>query len=775
MMSVLDKLTRLVKDDRESKGSLVTKVWFSMLGASWNRARRRVHVGRAAVSATLIASVLALTVPAGAVIWGGPVVLPTTPGAGVNTWNLLADQSCVSIGNCVAVGANFPDATASNVIRPILVVETNGVWATPVIVVAPSGSSSTEQALLDAVSCSSAGNCVAVGSFVAGTLGSKLPFAISEVSGVWGTPKPLPLPSGAYASTTKTAAQSAASQSGLSAVSCPADQSCVAVGTVAIGSSSDNYNVGLTEVLSTGQWTAGTVSASSSTPAESTTTGGQSGLGAVSCSSATDCTAVGAYFAKSGYQWDATTLSGAGWSTPVALSQPAGSVAQTSAKSSTFPTLNALACTSDGNCVATGAYDVTGNGSVPSVVTETSGTWSKGQALALPSGAFTNSAKTPQNSGAGSVACVSVGNCVATGAYGAVYDSSQDSLKPAIWTETSGTWSAGVTAPLPASAYGPFQFSDAAGASCTTSLLGECSFVGYFLTVSATGEAVKMMSISATTVPSAPTSVTATGYNQSAVVSWTAPTATGGQRITGYTATASPGGATCTTTATHCTVSGLSNDTAYTFTVKATNINGDSVASSPSSETSLFAVPGASTNVKVVPGNKTATVSWTAPTSNGTPAISSVVVTATPGGATCSPAQLSATSCVVSGLTNGTTYSFTVVASNTNGGGVPSNAVTATPATVPTPPSITKVTPSKTSATVLVHAPSNNGGSVITSYQYAVTPGVWKTATTSGTASASPVITVNFLSSKTKYHLTIRAVNAAGVSPSSATANFTTL
>jgi len=751
------------------------KVGFSMFGSSWKRARRSAHIGRAVVSVTLIAGVLAAAAPAGAVIWGGPVVLPTTPGAGANTWNLLAGQSCVSIGNCVAVGANFPDATASSAIRPVLVVETSGVWATPVIVSAPSGSSSTEQALLDSVSCSSAGNCVAVGMFAAGSLGTKLPFAISEISGKWGAPTQVPLPTGAYASTTKTTAQTAASQSGLLSVSCPANQSCVAVGTVTIGNLADNYSVGLAETLSAGQWTAGTVSAASSTPAQVSTAGGQSGLGAVSCSSNTDCTAVGAYFAKSGYQWDATTLSGSGWSTPVAISQPAGNVAQTSAKASSFPTLNALTCTSDGNCVATGAYNSTGNGSLASVVTETSGTWSQGQALALPSGAFTNSGKTPQDSGAGSVACVSVGNCVATGSYGAVYNSSQDSLKPAIWTETAGTWSAGVIAPLPSDAYGPFQFSEATGASCTTSNIGECSVVGYYLTASATGEAVKMMSISATSVPGAPTSVTAKGYNQSAVVSWTAPTATGGQPITGYTVTASPHGATCTTTSTQCTVSGLSNAATYTFTVTATNANGSSAPSLPSSATSLSAVPAASTNVKVVAGNKSATVTWTAPTPNGTPAISSYVVTATPGGATCSPANLAATTCIVAGLTNGTTYSFTVVATNTNGGGVPTAPVSVTPATVPTAPSITKVTPSKTSAIVTVHAPSDNGGLSITSYQYSVSPGVWKTATTSAASTLSPTITLSPLTSKTKYQLTIRAVNAVGTSPSSATVSFTTL
>ena len=97
-------------------------------------------------------------------------------------------------------------------------------------------------------------------------------------------------------------------------------------------------------------------------------------------------------------------------------------------------------------------------------------------------------------------------------------------------------------------------------------------------------------SVTATTVPGAPTIGTATAGDTTASVAFTAPTYTGPGTIT-YTATSSPGAITGTASSSPISVTGLTDNTAYTFTVTATNSNGTSAASSASNSVTPAAPP----------------------------------------------------------------------------------------------------------------------------------------------------------------------------------------
>ena len=96
------------------------------------------------------------------------------------------------------------------------------------------------------------------------------------------------------------------------------------------------------------------------------------------------------------------------------------------------------------------------------------------------------------------------------------------------------------------------------------------------------GQPVSIVRQGDVTVPGAPTDVTATAGDGKATVSFKAPADNGGSAITSYTVTSNPDSITATGASTTITVAGLTNGTAYTFTVKATNSIGSGSASTAS-------------------------------------------------------------------------------------------------------------------------------------------------------------------------------------------------
>ena len=133
------------------------------------------------------------------------------------------------------------------------------------------------------------------------------------------------------------------------------------------------------------------------------------------------------------------------------------------------------------------------------------------------------------------------------------------------------------------------------GSSSPVLVSGLNAGTAYTYTVSAAnnyGSSVSVASTTSTagTVPQAPTIGTASFGNATANIEFTT-NGTGGRTITSYTATSTPGGFTGTSASSPITVTGLSNGTAYTFKVTATNPIGTSLESASSNSTTPSATP----------------------------------------------------------------------------------------------------------------------------------------------------------------------------------------
>ncbi|QQS22775.1 fibronectin type III domain-containing protein [bacterium] len=191
------------------------------------------------------------------------------------------------------------------------------------------------------------------------------------------------------------------------------------------------------------------------------------------------------------------------------------------------------------------------------------------------------------------------------------------------------------------------------------------------------------------TVPDAPTIGTATAGNGSAVVTFTPPSFNGGSAITGYTVTSSPGGVTASGSSSPITVTGLTNDVAYTFTVKATNVQGDSAASSASNSATpqLPQAPGQVTGLVATGFNRQVLLGWDAPTSGGTPTdyVIEYKLSSEPSTwSTFNDGTSTSLKAIVTGLTNGSAYDFRVKGSNDGNPGTSSAIASATPDAIST-------------------------------------------------------------------------------------------
>jgi hypothetical protein len=174
-----------------------------------------------------------------------------------------------------------------------------------------------------------------------------------------------------------------------------------------------------------------------SLPPNAATTGAFAGLSSVSCASADDCGAVGAYDDNSDTVQGLllTKVSGV-WGTGLEATLPAN-------HSAGIQSLVSVSCPAAGNCSAGGNYIDSSNHLQGLLLNEISGVWATGTEATLPANAATS-----PNAAIESVSCGSPGNCSAVGAY---LDNSFNS-QGLLLNESSGVWAPGIEATPPANA-----------------------------------------------------------------------------------------------------------------------------------------------------------------------------------------------------------------------------------------------------------------------------------------------------------------------------------
>ena len=282
-------------------------------------------------------------------------------------------------------------------------------------------------------------------------------------------------------------------------------------------------------------------------------------------------------------------------------------------------------------------------------------------------------------------------------------------------------------------------------------------------------------------IPATPSAPTLTRGDRKITVNWAKP-ADNGSRITDYDVRYSTDGLTWSAwshsgTSLKATITGLVNGTEYSVQVRAQNSQGESGWSTSATATPNV-VPGTPATPTLTAGDGTLTVSWTAPTNNGT-AILGYQVAYCDTSTTCDPDPNNWSSTKPGAddrsadlsLTNDTTYRVRIRANNAAGNSSWSGSATGTPAAIPATPSAPTLTRGDRKITVNWAKPADNG-SRITDYdvRYSTDGLTWSAWSHSGTSLKA---TITGLVNGTEYSVQVRAQNSQGESGWSTSATAT--
>ena len=296
----------------------------------------------------------------------------------------------------------------------------------------------------------------------------------------------------------------------------------------------------------------------------------------------------------------------------------------------------------------------------------------------------------------------------------------------------------------------------------TFTFTGLTSITAYTFTITpsgASGNGPSTTSSSISTLPLPPPAVT--GFTASS------PTATtvnlvwnSALNATEYSIVSSPSTTTQTTSGTTLTFTGLTPDTAYTFTITPSNVSGNGPPTTSSSISTLPPPPPAVTGFTASnPTYTTVDLVW----NSALYATEYSIVSSPP----TTTQTTSGTTFTFAGLASDTSYTFTITPSGVSGNGPPTTSSSISTLPLPPPPAVTGFTVSNptTTSVDLVW----NSALYATQYSIVSSPPT-TTQTTSGTT-----LTFTGLTPATAYTFTITPSGVSGNGPSTTSASISTL
>jgi hypothetical protein len=381
--------------------------------------------------------------PGAAGTWGNAIEVPGLAALNVRGASVLS-VSCGSVGNCSAAGT-YTDSSSH--IQGYVVSQSNGAWGTAIEVPGLAALNADGFAGFPSVSCGSAGNCSAGGSYMDG-FGKFQGFVVSQSNGVWGTAVEVP----------GLAALNTGGNAEITSVSCASAGNCSAVGTYQDPSNAF-HNQGFVVSQTSGRW--GTAIEVPGLAALNT--GGTVTLNNVSCASAGNCSAGGTYLELSNpVQGFVVSQSRGRWGKAIEVP---GLGALNTGRQVSF---DSVSCGAVGNCAADGSYVDSSGAHQGFVVSQTSGVW--GTAIEVPGLGALNADRDAEGI---SVSCASAGNCSAGGSY----TDGSDARQGFVVSQSNGVWGTAIEVP----GLGALNTAGSAGiGSMSCASAGRCSAGGFY-------------------------------------------------------------------------------------------------------------------------------------------------------------------------------------------------------------------------------------------------------------------------------------------------------